>query len=135
MSVNKKEENAVETTDRAQSVELTRDQPVFTPATDIHEREDAVMVVCDMPGVDEKHVDITIEEGVLTILGYQDTAEPADHELIYRGYSPGVFRRAFTVGPEVDPEKVRAKIANGVLRVMLGKSEKAQPRRIAVQTE
>ena len=131
----RKEETAVETKDRAQSVELTRDQPVFAPATDIHEREDAVVVVCDMPGVDERHVDITLEEGVLTILGYPDAAEPADHELVYRGYCPGVFRRAFTLGSEVDPDQIRARIANGVLRVELGKSEKAQPRKIPVQTD
>lgn len=117
------------------AVELTRDQPVFAPATDIAEREDAVVVLCDLPGVDEKHLDITLEDGVLTILGYQDTSAPAEHEWVYRGYTPGVFRRAFTLGPEADPNKIRAKIAHGVLRVEIGKSEKAQPRKIPVQAE
>ncbi len=134
MSV-RKEEKAVEKKGAAPAVELTRDQPVFAPATDIYERDDAVVVVCDMPGVDDKHVDITLEDGVLTILGYADTSAPSDHELVYRGYEPGTFRRAFTLGAEVDPDKIRAKIVNGVLRVELGKTERAQPRKIPVQTE
>jgi len=132
----RKEETAIETTkDRATAVELTRDQPVFAPATDIYERDDAVLVFCDMPGVDEKHLEITLEEGVLTILGYADAPAPADHELIYRGFTPGVFRRAFTLGAEADPEKIRAKISNGVLRIEIGKTEKAQPRKIPVVSE
>jgi HSP20 family protein len=137
MSASRKEETAVETKDRAQPqpVELTRDRPVFAPATDIAEREDAVVVLCDMPGVDEQRLDITLEEGVLTLLGYPDAAAPADHELVYRGYTPGVFRRAFTLGSDVDPNKIRAKIANGVLRLELGKLEQSQPRKIPVQTE
>ncbi len=131
----RKEETAVEKKESSGAVELTRDQPVFAPATDIYERDDAVVVVCDMPGVDEKHLEITLEEGVLTILGYADETEPTDHELVYRGYRSGVFRRAFTLGTDVDPEKIRAKLSNGVLRVELAKSEKAQPRKIPVQAE
>lgn len=132
----RKEETAIETTkDRATAVELTRDQPVFAPATDIYEKDDSVVVVCDMPGVDEKRLEVTLEEGVLTILGYADTQEPENHELVYRGYTPGVFRRAFTLGAEADPEKIRAKLSNGVLRIEIGKSEAAQPRRIPVVSE
>lgn len=132
-----KPEAAVEAQKPAETstVELTRDQPVFAPATDIAERDDAVVVLCDLPGVDEKHLDITLEDGVLTILGYQDTTTPADHEWVYRGYTPGVFRRAFTLGAEADPNKIRAKLAHGVLRLEIGKSERAQPRKIPVQTE
>lgn len=135
----RKEDAAVEkvekTSDRGAAVELTRDQPVFAPATDIFERDDAVVVVCDVPGVDEKHLDITLEEGVLTILGYADTSEPQGHELVYRGYTPGVFRRAFTLGAEADPDKIRAKLCNGVLRIEIGKTEQAQPRKIPVVAE
>lgn len=129
----RKEETAVEKKGGAQAVELTRDQPVL-PATDIYERDDAIVVVCDMPGVDEKNVEVTVEEGVLTILGYQDTTEPADHELVYREYRPGVFRRAFTLSSDVDPNKIRAKLSNGVLRIELGKVQEAQPKKIPVET-
>jgi len=129
-----KKETAVEKKDQATAVELTRDQPVFSPATDIYERDDALVVVCDMPGVDDKHVDITLEEGVLTITGYAQTEEPANEEPLYRGYETGVFRRAFTLGADVDPEKIHARISNGVLRVELGKAEKAKRRQIPVQT-
>lgn len=117
-----------ETTD----VELTQDQPVFAPATDIYEKDDAVLVICDMPGVDEKHVDITLENGVLTITGQQDRTDPEGYSLLHREYRSGIFRRTFTVTADIDQDKIDAKISKGVLNLVLPKSEKAKPRKITV---
>lgn len=116
-----------------QDVEMAQDQPVFTPATDIYEKSDAVLVLCDLPGVDEKHVDVSLENNVLTITGYQDRSEPEGCELLYRGYESGVFRRSFTLTSDIDRTKITAKIANGVLRVLLPKAPRAQTRKIEVQ--
>ncbi|OQA25789.1 MAG: Spore protein SP21 [Verrucomicrobia bacterium ADurb.Bin345] len=113
-------------------VELTRDEPVFTPATDIYEKPDAVLVMCDMPGVDEKNVDVTLESGVLTITGRQDAARREGLELLHQGYRTGIFRRTFEVSAEIDASKIDAKISKGVLRLVLPKTEQAQPRKIAV---
>lgn len=117
------------------AVELAQDRPVFLPPTDIYEREDAVMVLCDMPGVDEKNVDVTLEDNVLTLTGSQQAQEPEGHELLYRGHWPGVFRRSFTLTTEVDRERIKARIRHGVLEVMLPKAEAAQPKRIKVEAE
>lgn len=117
------------------AVELTQDRPVFLPPTDIYEREDAVLVVCDMPGVDDKHVDVMLEDDVLTLTGSQEAQEPSPHELLYRGHWPGVFRRSFTLTTEVDRAKIKARIRHGVLEVVLPKAEAAQPKRIKVETE
>ena len=117
------------------AVELTQDRPVFLHPTDIYEREDAVLVVCDMPGVDDQHVDLTLEDNVLTLTGSQQAQEPSQHELLYRGHWPGVFRRSFTLTTEVDRAKIKARIRHGVLEVVLPKSEAAQPKRIKVETE
>lgn len=113
-------------------VELTRDEPVFLPATDIYEKSDAVLVMCDMPGVDEKSVDVGLENGVLTITGRQESAPMDGYELLHHGYRTGIFRRTFNVTADIDASKIDAKISKGVLRLILPKTEKAQPRKIAV---
>lgn len=119
----------------SRSVELAQDLPIFLPPTDIYEREDAILVICDMPGVDEKHVDITLENDVLTLTGHPQGDAPSGYECLYRGYEPGVFRRSFTLTTEVDRSKINAKLRHGVLRVLLPKAEEAQPRKIKVQAE
>ncbi len=129
----KRKETAVEKRPDTQGVELAQDRPVFVPATDIFERDDAVMVVCDVPGVDEKDVDVSLENDVLTITATQEVQEPDSKlELLHRGYRTGIWRRAFTLTADVDSSKIRAQIANGVLSVVLPKAEAAKPRRIQV---
>ena len=119
----------------AGGIELAQDRPVFVPPTDIYEREDAVLVICDMPGVDDQHVDIMLEDDVLTLTGSQQVQEPEGHELLYRGHWPGVFRRSFTLTIRVARDKISAKLRNGVLQVILPKDEEAQPRKIKVEAE
>ncbi len=115
------------------AVEVPQDLPVFTPATDIYEKEDAVLVVCDVPGVDESRTDVTLEEGVLTIMAWQDLAEPESCEAIHRGYEKGMYKRSFSITADIDEEHIQASISNGVLRLTLPKSEKAKPRKITVE--
>jgi len=122
-----------ETAAPAPAAELAQDRPVYVPATDIHEKPDALLVVCDMPGVDEKRVDVSLEDDVLTITGEQDARAPERHEALHQGYGTGVFRRSFTLTADIDTARIEAKLAHGVLRVVLPKSERAKPRRIAVQ--
>ncbi|HBA85211.1 MAG TPA: heat-shock protein Hsp20 [Verrucomicrobia bacterium] len=117
----------------SKDVEMTEDRPILTPATDIYEKEDSILVLCDMPGVDEKNVDIILENDVLTLTGSQTEEEPKGQTLIYRGYWPGIYRRAFQLTTDVDRSKIKATMKNGVLQVVLPKSEKAQPRKIAVE--
>jgi len=117
----------------SRDVEMARDQRVFVPATDIYEKDDAVLVVCDMPGVDSKHIDVMLENRALTLTGYQDVEEPEDFELRHRGYYPGLFRRTFTLTTDIDRENIKAKISNGILELTLPKSAEAQPHRISVE--
>jgi len=117
--------------DRA--AEMTRDLPVFVPATDICDLKDAIEVVCDMPGVDEKQVDITLENNVLTIAGCQAADEPQGYVLAHRGYREGMFRRAFTLTDTIDRARIKAHMAHGVLRLTLPKAEASKPRKIAVE--
>ena len=114
-------------------VEMTRDLPVYSPQTDIYEKEDSILVVCDMPEVDESQVDVSLENNVLTLTGCQDAKDPDKHEVLYRDYRPGAFRRSFTLSADINHAGIKAKLNNGVLQVTLPKAEKAQPRKIKVE--
>ncbi|OGV47750.1 MAG: hypothetical protein A2X49_11975 [Lentisphaerae bacterium GWF2_52_8] len=114
--------------------ELTRDLPVFTPETDIIEDKDAITVMANMPGVDEKNVEISLESDVLSITGVQDCpVEKEGFTMLYQGYRTGVFKRQFSLLADIDASMIKAKIADGVLHVVLPKAERAKPQRIAVQ--
>ena len=126
-----KKKDIVKTESR--EVEMPQDLPVFTPVADIYEKEDSILVICDMPGVKDEQVDVVLDNGELTITGYQDIAEPEGHEITHRGYESGIFRRVFLLANEINTEKIEAKISNGVLNVLLPKLEQAQPKKITVK--
>ncbi len=120
--------------DPGREVEMAQDRPVFSPATDIYEKGDSILVICDMPGVDEKHVDVTLEDGVLTLTGHtQEEPAPAGQALVHREYLAGVYRRSFQLSSDMDEAKIKATMKNGVLNLLLPKAEKAQPRKIQVE--
>ncbi|HMP88692.1 MAG TPA: Hsp20/alpha crystallin family protein [Kiritimatiellia bacterium] len=110
----------------------TNTRPVVTPAVNLYEREHEVMIVADMPGVDEKGVDITVEKHVLTITGNAGWNEPAGYDLQYREFAPVEYRRVFSLTSDLDVDNIKAAIKNGVLTLSIPKSEKVRPRKIAV---
>lgn len=125
-----KKDTALKKTDN--SVEMTQDLPVYIPRADIFENKQNITVYADMPGVDDKNIDITLEDDILTIIGTQNQDFPDGMELAYHGYRPGIYKRSFTLGVAVDREKINAKINNGVLTLVLPKAEEAKPKKITV---
>lgn len=115
--------------------ELTRARRIYTPAVDIIERKDDIIVTADMPGTDEKSVDITLEKNVLTIYGKVEAVIPEKHTLYISEYGLGDYQRAFTLAEEVDREKIQASVKNGVLKIVLPKAEAVKTRKIAVRAE
>lgn len=105
----------------------------LTPAVDIFEKDDALVVVADMPGVDEKHLDVTLENDVLTITGHAAAQDPAGLDPLYREFEAADYRRSFTIATEFDREKITATIRHGVLRITLPRSAATKARKIAVQ--
>jgi len=118
----------------ARDVEFTQDRPVLEPVTDIYEKEDAILVRSDMPGVDEKSLEITLEDDVLTLSGTQSDDTPEGYEPLLREYVTGVYHRSFTVPQGIHHAKIKARFHNGVLDVELPKPDEARPKRIAVET-
>ncbi|MEJ2684647.1 MAG: Hsp20/alpha crystallin family protein [Candidatus Sulfobium sp.] len=116
-------------------VERTRATRVYTPSVDILERKEDIVVTADMPGVDEKSVDITLEKNVLTIYGKVEPSIPENHRLVAAEYSVGDYQRVFTLSDEIDREGIQASVKNGELRLVLPKAEKMKTKKIEVKSE
>jgi HSP20 family protein len=105
----------------------------WTPAVDIREEEGRYLLVADLPGIDRKDVDITVEDNTLTFRG-ERTAEKDDSSTGYRHRERfhGEFLRQFTLPDTADTENIRATVNAGVLEIEIPKQEKLQPRKITV---
>lgn len=113
-------------------VEHTRATRVFTPTVDIVEHKNDIVVLADMPGVDEKSVDITLEKELLTIYGRVEPEVPENHRLAISEYSVGDYKRTFTISNQVDRDHIEASVKDGVLKLVLPKAESAKTRKIPV---
>jgi HSP20 family protein len=118
---------------REQGAERTRSGRVYLPAADIYETSDSVVLVLDMPGVDESTVDVTLEKNVLTIYGRVEPQQPVAHTLAYREYGLGDYQRSFTISNQINWEKIEGTVKNGVLRLSLPKAGPAQAKQINVK--
>jgi HSP20 family molecular chaperone IbpA len=114
--------------------EQTRSGPVYTPAADIFEDEQAITVLADMPGVTVSDLTIDLRENVLTLVGAAKGATGSTESYVLQEFEPGTFLRQFTLAETIDQSKIDAQLTNGVLRVVLPKVEKAKPRQISVRT-
>lgn len=112
--------------------ERTRDRMAFVPRADVYETGEAIVVVADIPGVDENSVDITLEDNVLTINGYVELEQPEGHSLAYAEYQVGDYQRAFRLSDQIDREGIQATIKDGVLRLHLPKITEARMRKIPI---
>ena len=106
----------------------------WKPAVNIKEASDKYIISADVPGVKPEDVEVTFENGVLTIKGErtsQTSSEEGDVRREERAY--GSFVRQFSIPDGVDEEGIAAKSTNGVLEVVLPRAAKIEPRKIAVQ--
>jgi HSP20 family protein len=106
----------------------------WMPAVDIREELDRFVLFADVPGVDPKDIEITMENGVLTIRGERKLESEEERE----GYkrverARGTFYRRFSLPDSADPERISAKGKNGVLEITIPKHERVQPRKISVE--
>ncbi len=102
----------------------------------ILEREDGVEITIEMPGVDAKDVEVTVEDGVLSIRGERQFEEATEGETYHRVESSfGAFERRFTVPTSVNPGKIEARFKNGVMTLALPKREESKPRTVKVKVE
>ncbi|MFA7095815.1 MAG: Hsp20/alpha crystallin family protein [Gammaproteobacteria bacterium] len=106
----------------------------WTPAVDIKEEKDRFVIFADIPGVDPKDIEITMEKGIISIKGERriDTEEERENYTRVER-ARGIFYRRFTLPDTADVEKISARGKNGVLEITIPKHEKLQPRKITVE--
>jgi HSP20 family protein len=104
------------------------------PQIDLFEADDAIMLVADLPGVNEEDVEITLEKDRLTIVGTMASLAPDGYRPVYSEFWHGDYKRSFILSDEIDRDNIEASFENGVLRLSLPKSEKAKARKIALQS-
>jgi HSP20 family protein len=105
----------------------------WVPAVDIVEKQNELVLRADLPGIDPKDVDISVQNNTLTLRGerkFESDVKEDDFRRVERVY--GSFVRSFALPQTVDPEKVEAEYRNGVLHVTLPKRPEAKPKQIKV---
>ncbi len=115
--------------------EETRSEEQYVrPAVDILESEDGLTLIVELPGVPRENLNITIENGVLTIEGVPGAVETVGHD-VHGEFALARFYRQFQIPDKIVSEKADAAFTNGELTLRLLKSETARPKKISVQTE
>ena len=104
----------------------------YVPNADIHEIEEALTVVMEIPGVEKKDVSVKLENGVLSIEGRVDFSNYEGLEPVYSEYNIGHYARAFTLSNKVDQDGISAELDDGVLMLTLRKVKEALPKRIPI---
>ena len=107
----------------------------WVPAVDIREEDKQFVLHADLPGVDPKDIEVTLEKGVLTLRGRRES-EAREEKDGYRRVErvAGEFYRRFSLPDTADSQSVKAKYVNGVLEVVIPKQPSVLPRRIKVDT-
>jgi HSP20 family protein len=116
-----------------EGAELSPANRNWLPPVDIYENENAFVATADLPGLDKKDIEVSLEDNVLTVSGersYEKNGQQGSFRRVERAY--GTFRRSFNLPAIVDATKVDARFENGVLTLTLPKSETAKSRKIDV---
>jgi HSP20 family protein len=112
----------------------TTDQVQLRPRVNVYETDTHYVLEADLPGVDKKDLNIEVENGILTIRADRKLDENDDLQVLRRERSARArFARQFTLGDEINTDKIDAKLRDGVLRLNVPKTERALPRRINVE--
>jgi HSP20 family protein len=117
----------------AEETERTRSRRAFIPKADIYETENEIIVLADIPGANEKTIEITLEKNVLSITAYVEPTRTGEYDIAYAEYEEGDYQRSFRLSNEIDRDKIEASVSEGVLRLRLPKSKEAATRKITVK--
>jgi HSP20 family protein len=117
----------------AQGAEPAASRPVFMPPADIYETGEALIVLCEMPGVSPENVDITLERRVLTLRGRGGREQHAGYRRVYDEYADGDYERVFTLSEDIDGARIEATHRDGVLHLVLPKAGPAKARKIELK--
>lgn len=115
------------------SAESTSDINYISPAVDVYEAEDALVMLLDMPGVSKEDIKVHIDKGIIRITGTAKIPHKGDFR--YLEFRPNYYKRSFELGAEVNQEKIQADYKQGVLTLHMPKLERAKNREIIVNVK
>lgn len=119
---------------RKEEAELaSRTKDTLVPHVDICEDKEKVTLYADLPGVNKDGLDVHIDKDTLQLYGKRSAGADAKKGGNYTEMPACDYYRAFTIGEEVDREHIAAHLSNGVLKLVLPKSERAKPKKIAIK--
>ncbi|HLO26177.1 MAG TPA: Hsp20/alpha crystallin family protein [Geobacteraceae bacterium] len=107
---------------------------LWQPPVDIYEDEDSVVIKAEVPDIDQKDIEVKIEDNTLTLRGERkldQSVTKENYHRVERYYGP--FQRSFSIPPTIDQERVKASCERGVLTVILPKKEEKKPKQITVE--
>ena len=105
----------------------------WAPAIDIYETENELVLSAEVPGIDEKDIEIRIEDGTLSLRGerkFEKETRQENYHRIERAY--GAFSRSFSLPAYVDQEKIQAEHADGVLKIHMPKKSESKPKTVKI---
>lgn len=106
----------------------------WTPAVDIAEKEDGISLTFELPGIDQKDIEVEINDGTLTIKGEKKCETKVDegnYHRVERSY--GSFERSFALRADIKEDEIKATFKNGVLEILLPKTEESKPKKVSVE--
>lgn len=104
----------------------------WTPALDLYQTNDNVVAIVELPGMRKEEIEISLQDGMLTIAGERNTESGQENGATRTERFTGKFRRSITMPSRVDANKVTATYRDGILTVTLPKAEEAKPKQIQV---
>src|SRR3954454_1339338 len=107
--------------------ERTRSRLTFRPRMDIYETESGLMLLADVPGAKPEGLTITLERRVLSVRAEVEEHAPAGYSPIYQEYQVGDFECEFTLSGDFDPDRIEARLSEGVLRLTIPRAEQQPP--------
>jgi len=114
-------------------VEGVRQRPAVAPRVDVYENAQEYLLVADLPGVTQEGLNISLHDDELTLDARREAATPG--ALVAAEYRPIDYFRKFAVPRGIDPDRIEAALADGLLRLRLPKAESLKPRQIPIRSE
>jgi HSP20 family protein len=108
----------------------------WTPAVDIYESGDGIVLLAELPGVSKENVTVELNENILTLKGERPADPSIKEEMYYRQERAyGTFQRSFTLQQNIQPDLIKAKFKNGVLEIEIPRPKNEQPKQVTVKVK
>jgi HSP20 family protein len=121
------------TTHKAEPQLIAHTDKWYTPAADLFEYENEIIIEVDMPGVSKEGVEMTLQGDELIVSGHVVHDEERDDVILYREYDEGHFHLHVLLNEAINKDKISPEMTNGVLKITMPKKETYKPRKIEVK--